>query len=178
MRLRGWDGAWARARIDDMGCALVGLAFFVLLGLGSGPSPAAEGRDLRAHGLRVLAPSGWRLTNQSFADCSAPVQALAVTNADLGPRPAFRGRGALLLVLEDRGVNPPSAYPARTSFRLPAKSSQFESCCEQPSGPGYEFLFRDQSRDFYAFVYASKRAEAEEAVAILNTLKVSRRTPG
>jgi hypothetical protein len=161
-----------------VGRALVGLAAFVLLGLGSGPSPAAKGHDLRAHGLRVLAPSGWQLTNQSFADCSAPVQALAITNADLGPRPAFRGSAALVLVLEDRSVNPPRAYPARTSFRLPAKPSQFESCCEQPTGPGYEFLFQDQGRDFYAFVYASKRAEAEEAVAILNTLKVSRRTPG
>jgi hypothetical protein len=161
-----------------VGRALVGLAAFVLLGLGSGPSPAAKGHDLRAHGLRVLPPSGWQLTNQSFADCSAPVQALAITNADLGPRPAFRGSAALVLVLEDRSVNPPRAYPARTSFRLPAKPSQFESCCEQPTGPGYEFLFQDQGRDFYAFVYASKRAEAEEAVAILNTLKVSRRTPG
>jgi hypothetical protein len=161
-----------------VGRALVGLAFFVLLGLGSGPSPAAEGHDLRVHGLRVFAPSGWHLTNQSFADCLAPVQALAITNADLGPRPAFRGSAALVLVLEDRAVNPPSAYQARTSFRLPAKSSQFESCCELPTGPGYEFLFRDQGRDFYAFVYASKRWEAEKAVAILNTLEVSRRTPG
>jgi hypothetical protein len=177
LRLRGWDGAQALARIDDVGRALVGLALVVLLGLGSGPSPAAEVNELRAHGLRVFAPSGWQLTNQSFADCSAPVQALAITNADLGPRPAFRGSAALVLVLEDRGVNPPSAYPPRTRFRLPARSSQFESCCEQPTGPGYEFLFRDQGRDFYAFVYASKRPQAEEAVAILNTLKASRRTP-
>jgi hypothetical protein len=103
---------------------------------------------------------------------------MAITNADLGPRPAFRGSAALVLVLEDRAVNPPNAYPARTSFRLPDKASQFESCCNQPTGPGYEFLFRDQGRGFYAFVYASKRLEAEGAVAILNTLKVSRRSSG
>jgi hypothetical protein len=168
----------ARVRINLVGRAVVSFALIALLGLGLGPSPAAEGHELRAHGLRVLAPSGWHLTNQSFADCSAPVQVFAITNADLGPRPAFMGSAALVLVLEDRGVNPKSAYPTRTSFRLPAKSSQFESCCDQPTGPGYEFLFRDQGRDFYAFVYASKRAEAEEAVAILNTLKVSRRSSG
>jgi hypothetical protein len=159
--------------MNVVGRALLSLALIALLGLGSGASRAAEVHELRAHGLRVLASSGWHLTDQSFADCSAPVQALAITNADLGPRPAFRGSAALVLVLEDRGVNPPSAYPPRTSFRLPAKSSQFESCCDQPTGPGYEFLFRDRGRDFYAFVYASRRRVAEEALAILNTLKVS-----
>jgi hypothetical protein len=160
--------------MNVVGRALLSLGLIALLGLGSGASPAAEVHELRAHGLRVFASYGWHLTNQSFADCSAPAQALALTNADhLGPRPAFRGSAALVLVLEDRGVNPPSGYPARTSFRLPAKSSQFESCCDQPTGPGYEFLFGDRGRDFYAFVYASKRAQAEEALAILNTLKVS-----
>jgi hypothetical protein len=156
-----------------MGRAFLGLALIALLGLGSGPSPTAEGHELRAHGLLVLASPSWHLTNQSFADCSVPTQALAITNADLGPRPAFRGSAALVLVLEDRGVNPPSAYPPRTRFRLPAKPSQFEGCCDQPTGPGYEFLFSDNGRDFYAFVYASRRAAADEAIAILNTLRVT-----
>jgi hypothetical protein len=98
---------------------------------------------------------------------------LALTKGanELGAQPVIKG--ALVLLLEDHGVNPPSSYPARAKFRLPAKPSSFEGCCDQPTGPGYEFLFRDQGRDFYAFVYASKRAEAEEAVAILNTLRVS-----
>lgn len=151
----------------------LGLALIALLGLGLGPSHTAEGHELRAHGLRVFASPSWHVTNQSFADCTAPVQVLAITNAQLGPRPAFRGSAALVLVLEDHGVNPPSAYPPRKRFRLPAKSSQFESCCDQPTGPGYEFLFRDHGRDFYAFVYASQRPAADEAIAILNTLRVT-----
>jgi hypothetical protein len=156
-----------------MGRVFLGLALIALLGLGLGPSHTAEGHELRAYGLRVFASPSWHVTNQSFADCTAPVEVLAITNAQLGPRPAFRGSAALVLVLEDHGVNPPSAYPPRTRFRLPAKSSQFESCCDQPTGPGYEFLFSDHGRDFYAFVYASQRSAADEAIAILNTFRVT-----
>jgi hypothetical protein len=90
-----------------------------------------------------------------------------------GPSARLQGIGSARACAEDHGVNPPSAYPPRTRFRLPAKSSQFESCCDQPAGPGYEFLFSDHGRDFYAFVYASQRSAADEAIAILNTLRVT-----
>jgi hypothetical protein len=43
------------------------------------------------------------------------------------------------------------------------------------NGPGYEFTFRERGRDFYAFIDSSNRAVATEAVAILNTLRVSPR---
>jgi hypothetical protein len=78
-----------------------------------------------------------------------------------------------VLVLEDHGVNPPSGFPARSHFQLPARAGALGGCCDTPNGPGYEFLFRDRGRDFYAYVYASEHSAAEEAVAILNTLRVN-----
>ena len=47
--------------------------------------------------------------------------------------------------------------------------------CDQPTGPGYKFTFRERGRDFYAFIDSTNRAVATEAVAILNTLRVSPR---
>jgi hypothetical protein len=52
---------------------------------------------------------------------------------------------------------------------------RFEGCCDQPTGPGYEFTFRERGRDFYAFIDSTNRTVATEAVAILNTLRVSPR---
>jgi hypothetical protein len=77
----------------------------------------------------------------------------------------------LILVLESSGNN----FPARQRFRLAASPMRFEGCCDQPTGPGYEFTFRERGRDFYAFIDAPNRDVATEAVAILNTLRVSPR---
>jgi hypothetical protein len=55
----------------------------------------------------------------------------------------------------------------------PATPTRFEGCGDLPSGPGYEFTFRARGRDFEAFVYTSSREVATEAVAALNTLRVS-----
>jgi len=153
----------------------LGLVLAVLLGLGAGASPAAQSQMLRAHGLRVVAPAGWHLADQLLSDCTDPTQALAVTNTTrtFGPAAAVPRGTALVLVLEDQSVNSPSGFPARKHFTLPAHAGLLGGCCDTPSGPGYEFLFRDQGRDFYAYVYASKRSAAEEAVAILRTLRVT-----
>jgi hypothetical protein len=155
----------------------LGLVLAVLLGLGAGASPAAQSQLLRAHGLRVVAPPGWRHANQLLSDCIDPTQALAITNRTRTSEAAgtVSGKTALVLVLEDHGVNPPSGFPTRKHFHVPARAGLLGGCCDTPNGPGYEFLFRDQGRDFYAYVYASKRSAAQEAVAILNTLRVSTR---
>ena len=42
-----------------------------------------------------------------------------------------------------------------------------------PFSRGFELVFRDEGRNLYAFVYAANRANADRAVAILNTLQVS-----
>jgi hypothetical protein len=154
----------------------LGLVLVFLLGLGSA-SPAADSQVLSAHGLRVVAPAGWHLANQLLSDCMDPKQALAITNATrtIEPAAAVPRGAALVLVLEDHGVNPPSGFPARKQFDLPVRAGLLGGCCDTPSGPGYEFLFRDQGRDFYAYVYARARAPAQEAVAILNTLRIRNR---
>ena len=81
---------------------------------------------------------------------------------------ASRYRG-LILLLEGPG-NP---FPPRQLLRLPAAPTRFEGCCDEPTGPGYEFTFRDSERNFYAFVFAENRRVANDAVAILDTLRVS-----
>jgi hypothetical protein len=65
-----------------------------------------------------------------------------------------------------------SGFPPRTTFRLRSRPSRFEGCCGIPQDRGYEFIFRDDGRNLYAFVYAADRPSAQEAVAILNTLRV------
>src|SRR5712691_4916717 len=102
----------------------LGLVLVVLLGLGSGASPAADSQVLSVHGLRVVAPAGWHLANQLLSDCMDPTQALAITNTTrtFGPAAAVpRGTG-LVLVLEDHGVNSPSGFPARKHFDLSARA--------------------------------------------------------
>jgi hypothetical protein len=75
----------------------------------------------------------------------------------------------LILLLETRSA----AFRHRSTLRLPHSASSFEGCCDQPTGPGYQFTFSERGRDFYAYVYSGNRAVATEAVAILNTLRVS-----
>jgi hypothetical protein len=129
----------------------------------------APGRTLSAHGVRITVPSVWRRTGR-LSDCSDPHQviALARSRVELPISSASRYNGGLILLLEGRyGFSP------RERLSLPAAPRRFEGCCDQPSGPGYEFTFRDHGRDFYAFVYTGNRAVATEAVAILNTLRVN-----
>jgi hypothetical protein len=82
---------------------------------------------------------------------------------------ARRHDGAVILVLETRG----RSFPARSTFHLSPQPTRFEGCCGQPTGPGYQFAFRERGREFYAYVYSKDRAAAHAAVAILNTLRVS-----
>ena len=114
---------------------------------------------LATHGVRITVPGGW-LRAGRLSDCSDPRQVLAL---------ARRHDGAVILILETRG----RSFPARSAFHLSPQPSRFEGCCGQPTGPGYEFEFRERGREFYAFVYAKNRAAAHGAVAILNTLRVS-----
>jgi hypothetical protein len=134
---------------------------------------AAEARApapvLAVHGVRITVPAGCRRAGR-LSICSQPhrVLALARTRHELLIGNASRYTGGLILLLESSG----NAFRARHQFRLPAAATQFEGCCDQPSGPGYEFTFRDGGRDFYAFVYGTNRAVANEGVEILNTLRV------
>lgn len=68
--------------------------------------------------------------------------------------------------------------------RFPARPAKFTlrpfgnlgGCCEMPTGPGAELLFRDQVRKFYAFVYVGERAPPgapRDLLRLLNSLRVS-----
>jgi len=131
-------------------------------------APAATPYTARTAGLGIQVPSGWRVSRASWSDCDDPAQVLALVR---GKHPVRDG--GLLLVLEDT-VNPASAFHRHSSFRLPRKASTFEGCCGTPAAAGYEFIFREQGRDFEVFLWARDRGLAKTAVAALNTLRVSR----
>jgi hypothetical protein len=68
-------------------------------------------------------------------------------------------------------------FPARPArFTLPRLGKNFGGCCEVPTGPGAELLFRDRGRRFYAFVYVGDRAGSSArraAQRLLDSLHVS-----
>jgi hypothetical protein len=147
------------------------LAALAALALAGTPAEArAPGRIVSVDGVRITIPSGWRRAGQ-LSDCSDPHQmiALARTRRELLIGNANRFRGGLILLLEGGG----HFFAPRQPFRLPAAPTRFEGCCDQPTGPGYEFTFSERGRDFYAFVYSENRAVASEALAILNAIRVS-----
>ena len=115
------------------------------------------------------------------SDCSDPVQRLVAAT-----RPASKlsasdplASGATLVVLTEDRVNIQGSFSKRPSrFRLPAKPDLLEGCCDTPAGPEYMFSFRDNGRNFQAYVFARNlrtQAVRVEALAILDSLRVSRR---
>jgi len=146
----------------------IATAAIAVLGLAGTPAEArAPGRTISGDGVRITIPSSWRRAGV-LSICSDPHQVLALARSrhELPAGNASHYRGGLILVLESSGNN----FPARLRFRLAASPTRFEGCCEQPTGPG-----RERGRDFYAFIDSTNRAVATEALAILNTLRVSPR---
>jgi hypothetical protein len=127
--------------------------------VGTSAEAQVPAHTVSTHGVRITVPDGWRRAGR-LSDCSDPRQVLAL---------ARRHDGAVILVLETGG----RPFPARSTFHLSPQPSRFEGCCGQPTGPGYQFEFRERGREFYAYVYSEDRAAARGAVAILNTLRVS-----
>jgi hypothetical protein len=137
-------------------------------------SPAADNHVLRAAGLAVVAPRGWHLAQEQLSECSSPKQVLAVTNVHgrLGMQAKLPRDRSLVLLLEDDGYVG-TGFPPRRRFHVPARLDVMGGCCEMPFSRGFELIFRDEGRNLYAFVYAANRPNADRAVAILNTLRVS-----
>jgi hypothetical protein len=151
----------------------IAAAAIAVLALVGAPAEArVPGRTISGDAIRITTPSGWRRAG-ALSICSDPHQVLALARSrhELPAGNASHYRGGLILVLESSGNN----FPARQRFRLAASPMRFEGCCDQPTGPGYEFTFRERGRDFYAFIDAPNRDVATEAVAILNTLRVNPR---
>ena len=137
---------------------LTGLLLALLLVPAGAARPAT--RVEAGSGISVVLPTGWRFIHRQLSDCSDPVQRFAVAS-----------RGATVLVLETSS----GPFPARQArFRLPEHLSTFEGCCDMPTGPGAELLFRDHGRRFYAFVYLGGRSkDRSAALQLLNSLRVS-----
>ena len=151
------------------------LALIGLLALVAVPSGSAESasRVDAGSGISVLLPAGWRLAHQSITNCSDPTQRLVATTAAGRLRKRYRvpARAALILLMETSSGRLP-ARPAR--FHLPRDPGNLGGCCEIPSGPGAELLFRDHGRKFYAFVYVGPRSGARgDVLTLLNSLRIS-----
>jgi hypothetical protein len=146
-------------------------------GDGSLASTGARQVHLRS-GISVQLPDRWRILRGPLTPCSDPKERFAAATfpaSRLGPDNAVPRKGALILLLEDR-INPASGLSTRPPrFRLPAHATKLEGCCDTPTDPGYEFVFRDRGRDFEAFVFPGPHASPirlEQATAILNSLLV------
>ena len=126
-------------------------------------------------------PPGWYLSRFPIAtSCVDPAQRFVAST-----RPGSKlsvtaplASGATLVVLTEDTVNEPKSFPARPAhFNLPAEPNPLEGCCGMPSGPAYAFSFRDQGRDFEAYVFARNLrtpAARVQAVAILDSLRIGR----
>jgi hypothetical protein len=152
--------------------ALLGIGVAASIGFFPGAAPASEAHVLRGHRVQVVAPAEWHLAHQLLSNCVD--QAIAVTNAHGRIRPgAELPEHTALVLLFDDAVNAASGFPPRKTFRLAPKPGMLGGCCEMPTGAGYEFWFRDRDRHLAALVYAADRSLAEQAVGILNTLRVA-----
>ena len=126
-------------------------------------------------GLSIVVPHGWHVSNHAVTVCGNPRQRLVATTGHVKLHTALRipRRSALVLLMEGSGGRFP-ARPAR--FLLPRHLGNLGGCCEIPTGPGAELLFRDRGRKFSAFVYIGQRAPAtarRDIVRLLTSLRVS-----
>jgi hypothetical protein len=134
----------------------IGIAAIALIG------PSADAGPVRSveagHGLKVVLPASWRLSHARLSNCSDPVQ-----------RFVARTGGALVLLQESWM----GTFPARPAHFALGRVVQLGGCCDMPDGRGSEVLFRDHGRNFYAFVYATKPEQRRDALALLNSLRVT-----
>jgi hypothetical protein len=132
-------------------------------------------------GISVQLPDGWRMLRGPLTACSDPTERFAAATfpaSQLGPKNVVPRKGALILLLEDH-TNPASGFSRRPPrFRLRGHATTFEGCCDTPTDPGYEFIFRDHGRDFEAFVFPGPQTPPrllEQATSVLNSLLVADR---
>lgn len=149
----------------------------VLVGAGVVPlaSVSSSGQKALGAGLSVAVPRGWRVSNRPVTECGDPKQRFVAVIGRMRLHKALRipRRAALVLVMEASS----GRFPARPPrFVLPRRLGNLGRCCEIPTGPGAELLFRDRGRRFYAFVFVGERAPAtarRDVVRLLDSLRVS-----
>jgi hypothetical protein len=136
--------------------ALVVLAALVLA------AQASATRYTRA-GLSVEVPSGWTVVQKQLSVCTNPMQRLA-----------FRGRGALVQIVERLGTGDVTGFPARPArFELQGPA-RWVACCVpgERKDKGWFLSFRDGNRGFHAYVYLGSAGTRRDALAILDSLRV------
>jgi hypothetical protein len=117
-------------------------------------------------GLTVALPSGWRVIHGRLTPCTNPIERLTVT-----------GRGGLVMLQESLD---PRRYirrfaPRPRRFELRGRP-QFIACCAPANrGRGWFLNFRDGGRGFYAYVYLGQEGMRDEALALLDSLRVEPR---
>lgn len=139
---------------------MTALVALVLLGA---PAPAA--RFERA-GVSVEVPSGWTVVTRPLSACTNPAQRLAL-----------RGRGALVQIVERLGATDIAGFPERpTRFEL-RDPPRWIGCCvpDDRKDKGWFLSFRDGNRGFHAYVYLGRTGTRNEALRILESLRVRSR---
>lgn len=137
---------------------------------------SAEPRLSVGAGLSVVVPHGWHLSRSPVTVCDSPRQVLVAATGPVRLHTSLRipRRSALVLLME-AGAGRFPTRPAK--FTLPPLGN-LGGCCEMPTGPGAELLFRDHGRRFYAFVYVGERAPPgapRDLLRLLNSLRVTAR---
>jgi hypothetical protein len=175
---RGWVAALALA---VAGCGTVSAA------------STGSGRAARGDGIRYTIPAGWHAAATSLTpNLTNPHEVLTVGTGPLPrggecaqfPSAALAAMGpedALVTVQERLGTS--RGFPARPKrFSLgPADTSEAQQCAGgNRSMHTYWFEFRAGGRGFHVLVaigVAAPRARVEEALAVLDSLRVTPRRP-
>jgi hypothetical protein len=147
----------------------------ILIALGALVGPSADAVPVRradaGHGLTIVLPHGWRLAHARVATCIDPVQRLVAVAGRVRLHTGMNlPAGAALVLLQESHSG---RFPARPAHFALGSPGEMGGCCEMPVGRGAEVVFRDHGRRFYAFVYATSRAQRREALALLDSLRVS-----
>ena len=137
----------------------------------SGP----DARIVRTAGMSVRVPPGWFITRRPLNGITDPAQRFAISSfpiraADFrqGNEPVFRppASGVLVQVDEQLPAGNPGFPPRSAHFRL----GRFAPLETFTGHRWAEFVFKLGGRDFYAFVWIGRRADAADTAQVLSLL--------
>ena len=143
--------------------------FLLVVMAGSVLAPSAAGGGSAATytraGLTVTVPAGWHAVARRLTPCSNPLERITIA-----------GRGAMVMIQESldprRYIERFRPRPQRFSLR---GGPQPVACCAPLERAGWFFDFRDGGRGFYVYVYLGAPGTRAQALAALDSLRVSPR---
>jgi hypothetical protein len=150
-------------------------ALLICLALGALVGPSADAVPVRrvdaGHGLSVVLPSGWRLAHARISTCADPLQRLVAVTGRVRLHPGMKvPQGVAIVLVQEAWMG---LVPRRPAHFVLGRLGQLAGCCEMPRGTGAELMFRVHGREFYVFAYATSAAQRRDALALLNSLRVS-----